>query len=592
MSNYYYVKVPDWDGQFEYALKNACFLMEYRYEIESAQRVSTHWNRCRPIKAGDYFLLGLGENGTVHAIGRVCAPQVDTRGLPEHDSVMQIVIDNKKPDYTDGFVFYKDSEVFYEDLNSDNGFNGSWGQRIDVEKWEFYNNDGISNTGVDNEIIAGIHQDTVFQITQKYFCKMQKKLKEIFMENETILDKCARLLKTNYNLILTGAPGTGKTHLAKEIAAKMIFGDDKKFDTLTDSEKEQFKDQCAFVQFHPSYDYTDFVEGLRPTTESDATTGAIAFERRNGVFKEFCEKAVKNIPLNVKNNFDECWEKLTIDIANCEDENGFEIPTKKYNHRALKYSLNTANSLKCNNMNCGSFTKDNIFNVYQGKKGRTCGAFQTYMDDVVIYLKSKYGLMPYTPQKTVKNFIFIIDEINRGEISKIFGELFFAIDPGYRGERGKVKTQYQNLVQEGDVFYDGFYVPKNVYVIGTMNDIDRSVEPMDFAMHRRFAWKEILPSDTADAMRLSSESKNRMKKLNEQIAQTEGLGSAYFIGGAYFLKLSNYKNDEDGGYSALWENHLEPLLKEYLRGQDDEKNKLDALKIAYDNPTSDSSDGQ
>ena len=88
-----------------------------------------------------------------------------------------------------------------------------------------------------------------------------------------------------------------------------------------------------------------------------------------------------------------------------------------------------------------------------------------------------------------KKFIFVIDEINRGEISKIFGELFFSIDPGYRGEKGRIKTQYQNLVDDKDVFAKGFYIPENVYIIGTMNDIDRSVESMDFAMRRRFAFE-------------------------------------------------------------------------------------------------------
>ena len=89
-----------------------------------------------------------------------------------------------------------------------------------------------------------------------------------------------------------------------------------------------------------------------------------------------------------------------------------------------------------------------------------------------------------------KKYIFIIDEINRGEISKIFGELFFSIDPGYRGTKGMVKTQYQNMITEdSDPFYEGFYVPENVYIIGTMNDIDRSVESMDFAMRRRVAWE-------------------------------------------------------------------------------------------------------
>ncbi len=108
-------------------------------------------------------------------------------------------------------------------------------------------------------------------------------------------------------------------------------------------------------------------------------------------------------------------------------------------------------------------------------------------------------------------YVIIIDEINRGEISKVFGELFFSIDPGYRGTKGKVDTQYQNLIKADEKmpndsskdypFINGFYVPENVFIIGTMNDIDRSVESMDFAFRRRFAFKEIKAEDSK-AMRI------------------------------------------------------------------------------------------
>ena len=146
-----------------------------------------------------------------------------------------------------------------------------------------------------------------------------------------------------------------------------------------------------------------------------------------------------------------------------------------------------------------------------------------------------------------KKFVFIIDEINRGEISKIFGELFFSIDPGYRGESGRVKTQYQNMItDEHDPFYEGFYVPENVYIIGTMNDIDRSVESMDFAMRRRFAWKEIKANENTGMLdsfgELKDEIVSKMNRLNNAIWNEEtnegieGLSAAYHIGGAYFKK--------------------------------------------------------
>ena len=178
-------------------------------------------------------------------------------------------------------------------------------------------------------------------------------------------------------------------------------------------------------------------------------------------------------------------------------------------------------------------------------------------------------------------FIFIIDEINRGEISKIFGELFFSVDPGYRGKKGKVKTQYQNMIEDGDVFKNDFYVPDNVYIIGTMNDIDRSVESMDFAMRRRFTWIEIDAASRENILDslgdYAEEAKARMAALNKEIEGTHELGKAYEVGPAYFLKLQGLDNNFDN----LWKMNLEPLLREYLRGYNNAKKIIEDCKNAY-----------
>ena len=158
--------------------------------------------------------------------------------------------------------------------------------------------------------------------------------------------------------------------------------------------------------------------------------------------------------------------------------------------------------------------------------------------------------------------------------------MFFAIDPGYRGERGKVNTQYQNIIEDGDPFKDGFFVPENVFIIGTMNDIDRSVENMDFAMRRRFSWIEVSPNDTESMLNELScvkEAKETMARLNKAIEETEGLGSAYMIGPAYFRKLG----ENGGDFTKLWKMNIEPLLREYLRGCRKTDDIMKQLSEAY-----------
>lgn len=426
-------------------------------------------------------------------------------------------------------------------------------------------------------------------------------------------DDFLKLLKGNYNLILTGAPGTGKTYLAKRIAKAM------------GANEESIK----MVQFHPSYDYTDFVEGLRPVKDGNT----LGFQRRDGVFKVFCKNALlhsNHVCLDdekVKNLFEKEYNsayheikegKLTeIPIGNgntkktfCGENGQWGLTTGRERKNGQPGDLSYLNSV-IKYVNCSMFSNGN-YSLFENMRD-IIGGNTSDIKYVIQFLYDRISKKTINEKKIP--YVFIIDEINRGEISKIFGELFYSIDGGYRGEKGIVETQYQNLIpkdgdidfdpNKADVFRNGFYVPENVYIIGTMNDIDRSVESMDFAMRRRFAWKEItaesrqsmLDEDEAwgtegkPSEEVIAEMKVRMDNLNSAIIDQYddaelsnkdkiGLTKAYQIGAAYFLKYALYNNFED-----LWTNHLEGLLYEYLRGKPNIKEKIDKLHKAYNDKT-------
>ena len=250
-----------------------------------------------------------------------------------------------------------------------------------------------------------------------------------------------------------------------------------------------------------------------------------------------------------------------------------------------EYGLSSTNSLKYTSIDTPSkytFTinKKNVYDAYRGKKARPSGNFQKDMRDVVEYMKSEFELSDYkegdiSEGSDNNKFVFIIDEINRGEISKIFGELFFSIDPNYRGKKGAVKTQYSNLQDEED---GTLHIPDNVYIIGSMNDIDRSVESFDFAMRRRFTWTDISAEQSANNMDLPQEAKDKMASLNAQINDIDELNPSYYIGAAYFL---DSKGNPRQDYHNIWDLKLEPLLKDYLRGIPDSSNKIQTLKDAF-----------
>lgn len=402
------------------------------------------------------------------------------------------------------------------------------------------------------------------------------------------------MLLESKNLILRGAPGTGKTYLAKEIAADIISNG--YFDDYTFLTEEQ-KQQVEFVQFHPGYDYSDFVEGLRPKLNND---GSMGFELKDGIFKKFIDRARKNYEdsqktkdtvekeVSVQRVLEEFFSGIEFGVDTFKTINGNEFTITDVDDEHIYISIP------------GNATVNHLaLNLAEVRKMLESGQQFEKVKDITTFFKKTFATQGYSydfaiyhaiksqkikasnvavKQEELKKYIFIIDEINRGEISKIFGELFFAIDPGYRGEEGAISTQYASLHADPN---EKFYIPDNVYIIGTMNDIDRSVDSFDFAMRRRFRFVEIKADDRLEMLanlkneKLRSEAIRRMSALNKEIAAVEDLNENYQIGAAYFLKLQTLNFDK------LWTDYLKPLLQEYIQGMYDEKAIMDRFAKAY-----------
>ena len=411
----------------------------------------------------------------------------------------------------------------------------------------------------------------------------------------------SRMLIESKNIIFRGAPGTGKSYLAKQIATDIISeGYFDKYESLNDEQKKQVE----FVQFHPSYDYSDFVEGLRPKINDD---GSMGFELKDGIFKSFVSRARRNyensqkpkeiveketsVQESMKNFFDNI--ELGVDEFKTLTGNSFYVSSIDDNFIHITIPGNdVVNKL--------------VLSVGEIKKMLESGLTFNRVKDITNFFNKQFASQAYSYEfvilkaiqsnkirtrpssvetEPLKKYIFIIDEINRGEISKIFGELFYSIDPGYRGKSGEIATQYSNL-QVGN---EKFYIPENLYIIGTMNDIDRSVDSFDFAMRRRFRFIEIKADATSgmlDGLKsnrlddaanelLPEEAINRMTALNEAILEVEDLNENYQIGASYFLKLKNLTFDE------LWTDCLRPLLQEYVQGLYDEEGKMKKFATAY-----------
>ena len=535
--------------------------LETKYWMYAPGENASKWSRC---KEQSIICIGWDEMGDLS--------QINT--LSECRDGLKDVYENPDSSYmNDGLAIWEFSHIMQNGdiIYAKRGLSNIIARGIvkseyiyDQSQEDFCHTRKVEWTHIGEWTLENIVQKTLTDITKypDYVKKIETMITEGKNDNIQSIQYDEKysyyinLLLKNKNLILNGAPGTGKTYLAKQIAAQIIFDGNVPEDF---EENEMFINQYGFVQFHPSYDYTDFVEGLRPTSPNK--DGSIGFERKDGIFKGFCKKTTLPETSFLLEDSLLMFKKDLVNIGRLNIKS-FRSSTNiqvELGEKGVLTVITPQSAWTCSDKKMLEYLKT-----------RDCHPNDTYTKTIGDYILENYHVNSSSNVSPSK-YIFIIDEINRGEISKIFGELFFAIDPGYRGKKGKVQTQYQNLItDESDPFKDGFYIPENVYIIGTMNDIDRSVECMDFAMRRRFTFKEITAEESAKNMGVDPD---RMKCLNNAISEIEGFNSSFHVGAAYFRGVTDYEE--------LWELKLQGLLKEYLRGMPDAEENLNTLKKAY-----------
>ena len=395
------------------AKDNNYAFMQYEYNKQKNQVVTPTYETLRKIQEGDIiFLRG---KDLVYAYGTAIEPRKDfTIKLN-----LKKIINSKKCEYTSSnskdVIVFDDAPVFYFDFSVGEG---KWGERIDVDNWiSFFEPINIKKLHFKDTL----PYPPVREITEE----SAKEILNIGATKMTKVEELAQLLEHTHNLILHGAPGTGKTHLACDIAKEMGCSDEK----------------IGFVQFHPNYDYTDFVEGLRPV--NDGNGGQIGFERKDGVFKNFCERAIKNLEDSNKTT-EQISKEISIDekietfLSSAIDENKeFNIVTGNkffvtdFNEKNIYISIPENEKVK--ELVLQRLELSSLLNTEEKIENGTAvreffnRKWRTQQDSYVfaLYKEIKQKASPVVQTSDVqriekKNFVFIIDEINRGEMSKIF----------------------------------------------------------------------------------------------------------------------------------------------------------------------------
>ncbi|EGK8048120.1 TPA: AAA family ATPase [Campylobacter lari] len=381
------------------------------------------------------------------------------------------------------------------------------------------------------------------------------------------------------NQILYGPPGTGKTYHTIDKALEIISKEEKIQIPSEDdrvNRKKMFdeyveKGQIVFTTFHQSYGYEEFVEGIKPRIDRE-NSKEVEYEIKDGIFKELCQKALDNYKASLltQEEFaksEDLENKIEFFLDELVDQQKFIEKTQsggfKLEEYNEKYRIITDDTNANLYLNLEIFktlleNKDKIINgrsikqILNHKHRRQIDSYYFQLVKLFKEREQDYKVDNNSSKKPdLKPYIIIIDEINRGNVSKIFGELITLIEPSKRigaDEELKVRLPYSK---------DEFGVPKNVYIIGTMNTADRSITSLDTALRRRFEFVEMMPKPSKLSKIEDIDLQELLKAINTRIEylldREKTIGHAFFIGIENLEKLKN-----------VFQNKIIPLLQEYF----------------------------
>ena len=471
---YWIARLSD-DNHWDYALENNLWLMQQRYDIQRNHIVTQLLNLVKEIRVGDVLLLTF--DNIIYAYGIVVRCPFQTRQI----SNLQNIVSLRQYDYNDGIVCFEDAPAFYEDLRDGEE---NWGQRVSVDQWHCYDNDStVYNSGCQSALLAGNTQQSIFEVDAKFAQDKIKELEKQYYKKYMFINNTAKLLKSKHNIILQGAPGTGKTYNTAAIALSVLGIDGVDLDNhdeVMKKHEELQDDRIFFTTFHQSLDYEDFVEGLKPRVQSNENGESlgVTYEPEDGIFKRACNAVVTDDSKDIIECIDDYLQKIK------GFENRREIPTvtgKSSLYVWWKEGNKTVSSRSTNSTSqreeSYSPSPLNIEKIKAQALGKGCeNNWQQYAQAFIEAVKKEYHA------KTDKSVVLIIDEINRGNVSKIFGELITLLEADKRDKGNhpiKVTLPYSKTL---------FGVPSNLYIIGTMNTTDRSTGTLDYALRRRFAF--------------------------------------------------------------------------------------------------------